>query len=119
MARRDDFVWDPDRDARLRALYAEGIPWATIAAAFGISRAAAQAHGHRLGLATRAKFGNAVQRVPGAVAGHVSPHHAVLANSAPARRAEGGGHALPAGNPLTWSLIICNTPTLGDVLWPE
>jgi hypothetical protein len=53
------------------------------------------------------------------VADHVSPHHAVLANSAPVRRAEGGGPALPAGNALTWALVLSSTPVLGDVPWPE
>jgi hypothetical protein len=119
MARRNDFVWSPERDARLRALYAEGHAWAEIAAAFGISRAAAQGHGHRLGLHTRAKFGNAIQRLPEAATDPILPHLKVLARSKAGRRVEGGAHVLPAGSELTWSLVICNTPVLGDVPWPE
>jgi hypothetical protein len=118
MARRNDFVWYPERDARLRALYAEGRTWATIAATFGISRGAAVGRGHRLGLNTRAKVGKSAQRLPGPVAGHVSRHLEVLANGNAVRRAEGGAHVLPAGDALTWALVLSSTPILGDVPWP-
>jgi hypothetical protein len=117
MTRCGDFVWTPQRDARLRELYEAGQTWAEIGQAFGISRASAQGHGHRLGLRSRLPVAKAVQRVPGAAEGHVLPHHELIARSTAVRRES--GHALPAGNALTWSLVLSSTPVLGDVPWPE
>jgi hypothetical protein len=118
MTRRNDFAWSPERDARLRQLYAEGHPWATIAEALGTSRGAAVAHGRRLGLHTRAPVRKAAQRLPEPITGPVSRHHEVLARSDAGRRATGGAHVLPAGDALTWALVLSSTPILGDVPWP-
>jgi hypothetical protein len=109
--------WSSERDARLLELYAAASTWSEIAQAIGVTRGAAVARGHRLGLRDRAKVGKAAQGVPEAAEGHLLPHHDVIARSTAVRRES--GHALPVGSILTWSLIICHTPVLGDVPWPE
>jgi hypothetical protein len=117
MTRRNDFVWDQQRDDHLRQLYAEGRSWATIGKAFGVSRGAVQRRGKRLGLAARATAEKAAQQHPEPATGHVLPNPAAPVNSRAARRSE-GGHPLAAGNALTWALVLAGSPTLGDVPWP-
>jgi hypothetical protein len=48
---------------------------------------------------------------------YVAAHINFLANSKPAQRMRG---ALPlaAGDSLTWGLVVCQTPILGNLLWP-
>ena len=129
--------WTPEQDAELRRLYAEGRSWGEIGRALGVSRTTATAHGHLLGYTTRTRVGQApaqpareneelvevmkVMEVVDAADNDelVLPHRAVLATIKHPRRPEGGSNALPAGNPLTWSLLVCHTPVLGNPSWPE
>jgi hypothetical protein len=109
--------WTPEQDAELRRLYTEGRTWTEIAKTFGVTRGAAVARGHRIGLTP----GKSAVRLSSGLLSPLRtlfPHVAVLANSRAPQRSE-GGHPLPAGDALTWSLVICNTPTLEDQAWPE
>jgi hypothetical protein len=123
--------WTPEQDAELRRLYTEGRTWAEIARTLSVSRSTATAHGHRLGCTTRTPVGKAAQQpreneeivgvAEAADAGDevVLPHRTVLAAIKPTRRPEGGSAALPSGDPVTWSLLVCHTPVLGNPPWPD
>ena len=60
----------------------------------------------------------AIPEVPPAELGkdYVPAHLDFLANSKPAQR---GALPLAAGDPLTWGLLMCNTPILGNPPWPD
>ena len=143
MSRRQNHAWTAECDARLRELHAEGRSWAEISAAFGITTASAKVRGCRIGLEPRPLRGAVLQQTPEAAAtpvlpsqppeaatgpallqpsleaatGPVPPHLEIIAR-APPQRSE-GGHPLPAGHPLTWSLLISLTPVLGNPAWPK
>jgi hypothetical protein len=117
MSRRQNHDWTAEHDARLRALYAEGRSWAETGAAFGVTSVNAKARGRRIGLDPRAPRGAATQQPREAATGPVLPHLDILARSKPPQRSE-GGHPLPAGDPLSWALLLSHTPVLGNPAWP-
>jgi len=49
---------------------------------------------------------------------YVRAHLDFLANSKPAQRMP-GALSIAAGDPLTWGLVVCQTPTLGNPPWPD
>jgi len=49
---------------------------------------------------------------------YVPAHLDFLANSKPAQRMP-GALSIAAGDPLTWGLVVCQTPTLGNPPWPD
>jgi hypothetical protein len=145
MSRRQNHKWSAEHDARLRELHAEGRSWGEIGAAIGVTAASAKAHGRCMSLKLRplcreclpqspeAAAGPVLppqpsepaapapvpsQSPPGAATGRVAPHLKILANSTLPQRSE-GGHPLPAGHPLTWSLLMSLTPVLGNPTWPK
>jgi hypothetical protein len=140
MSPRQNHKWAAECDARVRELYAEGRSWAEIGTAIGVTAASAKAHGRRLGLYRRALQGPALepsseaatppdppetatppvplQQLPEAATGPVPPHLEIIARSKPPQRSE-GGHPLPAGDPLSWALLLSHTPALGNPTWPK
>jgi hypothetical protein len=141
MSRRQNHKWSAEQDARLRELHAEGRSWAEIGAAVGVTGASAKAHGRCMGLKPRPLRGECLPQPPEdatapglppqaataavppqpsseAATGRVAPHREILARSTPPQRSE-GGHPLPAGHPLTWSLLMSLTPVLGNPAWPK
>lgn len=77
-------------------------PWSEIAERFGVTRGAAIAHGHRLGLKTRP----AAVTLAKAGGNETSmPHRS------------GSSFPLPAGAPETWDTIV-NGTLLAGVAWP-
>jgi hypothetical protein len=131
MSRRQNHKWSAEHDARLRELHAKGCSWAEIGAAIGVTAASAKAHGRCMSLKPRPLRGEWLPQPPEAAAGpvlspqpseaatgRVAPHLEILARSTPPQRSE-GGHPLPAGHPLTWSLLMSLTPVLGNPAWPK
>lgn len=91
--------WTVDEDEEMCRLYHSEAkpPWSEIAERFGVTRGAAIAHGHRLGLKTRPPVGK-----PG---------------EPPVPRRGGSSFSLPAGAPETWGTIVEGT-LLAGIAWP-
>jgi hypothetical protein len=128
----------------VRELYAEGRSWAEIGTAIGVTAASAKAHGRRAGLYRPPAQGPALEQPPEtatppdppqkrpeaatppvpllqppeAATGPVPPHLEIIARSKPPQRSE-GGHPLPAGDPLSWAMLMSHTPMLGNPAWPK
>lgn len=91
--------WQPAEDARIRELYAVGEAWGTIAKAFGVTRAAAIARGHRTGCNWRAPLfaprPQQAQRVG-------DPRLALESTRPPGMLLR---PPLPPGHPTSWGLV--------------
>jgi len=109
---RNNRVWSDLDNLRMRLLYRNGLRWDQIAASMNVTKAAAVAHGHRIGLVTRP-----TSRPSKAAVAKPAPFSPLFQLEPLSRAARTSLLPLEAGHPLTWGLAVRGT-LLDGSRWP-